>query len=150
VGAPERCALPDGVEWARDGKIPVPVVRTPLGRWLVTVPERGGGRVVAYCRVSPADQRDDLEWQAGRVAAGAAGCGLAVSQVVTEVGSGMIGHRRKLTRLLSDLSVTVISLSTGTVLPGSGSGIWPRRWPPQAAASWCWMRWRPPMTWYAM
>ena len=88
--------------------MPVPVVQTPSGRWLVTVPEPGEGRVVAYCRVSSADQRDDLERQAGRVAAGATGRGLAVSQVVTEAGSGMDGHRRKLTRLLSDLSATVI------------------------------------------
>ena len=88
--------------------MPVPVVQTPSGRWLVTVPEPGEGRVVAYCRVSSADQREDLERQAGRVAAGATGRGLAVSQVVTEVGSGMNGHRRKLTRLLSDLSATVI------------------------------------------
>ena len=95
-------------EWARDGKMPVPVVQTPSGRWLVTVPEPGEGRVVAYCRVSSADQRDDLERQAGRVAAGATGRGLAVSQVVTEVGSGMNGRRRKLTRLLSDPSATVI------------------------------------------
>jgi putative resolvase len=105
---------------------------------------------VAYCRVSSAGQRDDLERQAGRVAAGAVGCGLAVSQVVTEVGSGMDGRRRKLTRLLSDLSATVIVVEHWDVLPGSGSSIWPRRWPPQAAASWCWMRRRPPMTWYAM
>jgi putative resolvase len=84
------------------------VVQTPSGRWLVTVPEPGEGRVVAYCRVSSADQRDDLERQTGRVAAGATGRGLALSQVVIEVGSGMNGHRRKLTRLLSDPSATVI------------------------------------------
>jgi putative resolvase len=34
--------------------------------------------------------------------------GLAVDQVVTEVGSGMNGHRRKLTRILSDPAVTVL------------------------------------------
>jgi putative resolvase len=88
--------------------MPVPVVQTPSGRWLVTVPGPGEGRVVAYCRVWSADQRDDLERQAGRVAAGATGRGLALSQVVTEVGSGMNGHRRRLTRLLSDPSATVI------------------------------------------
>ena len=75
-------------EWARDGKMPVPVVRTPSGRWLVTAPELGEGRVVAYCRVSSADQRDDLERQAGRVVAGATGRGLVVAQVVSEPGLG--------------------------------------------------------------
>ena len=95
-------------EWARDGKMPVPVVQTPSGRWLVTAPELGEGRAVAYCRVSSADQRDDLERQAGRVVAGATGRGLVVAQVVSEAGSGMNGHRRKLTRILSDPAVTVI------------------------------------------
>ena len=88
--------------------MPVPVVRTPSGRWLVTVPEPGEGRVVAYCRVSSADQRDDLERQAGRVAAGATGRGLAVSQVVTEVGSALDGTRREFLALLRDGSVTTI------------------------------------------
>jgi putative resolvase len=72
--------------------MPVPVVQAPSGRWLVTAPGLGEGRVVAYCRVSSADQRDVLERQAGRVVA--AGRGLVVAQVVSEVGSGMKGHRR--------------------------------------------------------
>jgi putative resolvase len=66
------------------------------------------GRVVAYCRVSSADQKDDLERQAGRVVTGATERGLAVGQVVAEIGSGMNGHRRKLTRLLSDPAVTIL------------------------------------------
>ncbi|MGN9807698.1 recombinase family protein [Micromonospora sp. L32] len=66
------------------------------------------GRVVAYARVSSADQRDDLERQAGRVVTGATERGLSVDQVVTEVGSGMNGHRRKLTGLLSDPAVSVL------------------------------------------
>jgi putative resolvase len=44
----------------------------------------------------------------GRVVTGATGQGLAVGQVVSEIGSGMNGHRRKLTRLLSDPAVSVI------------------------------------------
>ena len=42
------------------------------------------------------------------MAAGATGCGLVVAQVVSEAGSGMNGHRRKLTRILSGPAVTVI------------------------------------------
>lgn len=94
--------------------MPVAVVQTPSGRWLVTAPELGAGRVVAYCRALPADQRDDLERQAGRVVAGAAGRGLVVAQVVSEVGSGMNGHCRKLTRILSDPAGTVIVVRPGT------------------------------------
>lgn len=63
---------------------------------------------MAYCWVSSAGQRDDLERQAGRVVAGAAGCGLVVAQVVSEAGPGMNGHRRKLTRILSGPAITVI------------------------------------------
>jgi putative resolvase len=37
----------------------------------------------------------------------------------------MNGHRRKLTRLLSDLSATVIVVEHGDRLTGSGSSIWP-------------------------
>ena len=40
--------------------------------------------------------------------AGAAELGLAVGRVVSEVGSGMNGHRRTLIRVLSDPAATVI------------------------------------------
>jgi len=95
--------------WYREGSLPVPAQR--VGRLiLVDQPASGrdAGRVVAYCRVSSADQKDDLERQAGRVVAGATGQGLALGQVVSEIGSGMNGHRRKLTKLLSDPAATVI------------------------------------------
>jgi putative resolvase len=95
--------------WFREGKLPVPARRA--GRLILVDPEpkpADVGRVVAYCRVSSADQKDDLERQVGRVVAGAIGFGLGVDQVVCEVGSGMNGHRRKLTRLLSDPSATVL------------------------------------------
>src|SRR5450759_1448437 len=74
-------------EWAKDGKMPVPVVQTPSGSWLVIEPE---APVVA------------------RVVLGATWQGLAVSEVVTEVGSGLNGRRRKLHRILSDPTVTVL------------------------------------------
>ena len=95
--------------WYREGKLPVPARRA--GRLILVDPDPKpveGGRVVAYCRVSSADQSDDLERQVGRVVTGATGRGLAVNQVVTEVGSGMNGHRRKLTRVLSDPAATVL------------------------------------------
>jgi putative resolvase len=71
-------------------------------------PERPTGRVVAYCRVSSADQKPDLERQAGRVVTGATALGLAVAEVVTEIGSGLNGKRRKLHRLLADPDAAVI------------------------------------------
>jgi putative resolvase len=96
-------------EWARDGKMPVPVVQTPSGSWLVVEPEVPvSGRTVAYCRVSSADQKQDLDRQVSRVVQGATGLGLAVAEVLTEVGSGLNGKRRKLHRVLSDPTATVI------------------------------------------
>jgi putative resolvase len=94
--------------WFREERLPVPARR--VGRLILVeaADPMASGRVVAYCRVSSADQKDDLERQAGRVVAGATGLGLAVGQVVCEVGSGMNGHRRKLTRVLSDPAATVI------------------------------------------
>ena len=96
-------------EWAKDGTMPVPVVQTPSGSWLVIEPEAPVvGCVAACCRVSSADQKPDLERQVACVVLGATWQGLAVSEVVTEVGSGLNGPRRKLHRILSDPTVTVI------------------------------------------
>jgi putative resolvase len=89
--------------------MPVPVRQAPSGTWLVDEPAREvTGRVVAYCRVSSAEQKPDLDRQVARVVQGATGLGLPVADVVTEVGSGLDGRRRKLHRLLSDPGVAVI------------------------------------------
>jgi putative resolvase len=66
------------------------------------------GRVVAYCRVSSADQKTDLDRQVARVVTGATARGFVVAEVVTEIGSGLNGERRKLHRILSDPSARVI------------------------------------------
>jgi putative resolvase len=87
-------------QWARDGKMPVPVVKTASGRYMVL--DRTAevtGRTVAYCRVSGTDQLAELA---------ATAMGLTVTEVVGEVGSGMDGDRPKLARLLRDASVGVI------------------------------------------
>ncbi|MFE4771540.1 recombinase family protein [Streptomyces sp. NPDC056713] len=80
--------------WAKEGRMPVPVRQTPSGTWLVDGPSvEASGRVVAYCRVSLADQKPDLDRQVARVVQGATGLGLPVTEVVTEVGSGLSGRR---------------------------------------------------------
>ncbi|GAA0397010.1 hypothetical protein Acor_62190 [Acrocarpospora corrugata] len=57
--------------------MPVPVVKTATGRYLVLEQAADGqGRTVAYCRVSSADQKGDLERQAGRVVTAATGMGI--------------------------------------------------------------------------
>lgn len=96
--------------WAKNGQMPVPVVKTATGRYLVLAENAPAdvGRAVAYCRVSSADQKADLERQAGRVAAGATALGLTLTEVVTEVGSGLNARRPKLAKLLRDPRVTCI------------------------------------------
>ncbi|OQR61257.1 integrase [Streptomyces maremycinicus] len=95
--------------WAKEGRMPVPVRQTPSGTWLVDEPAvEASGRVVAYCRVSLADQKPDLDQQVARVVQAVTGLGLPVAEVVTEVGSRLDGRRRTLHRLLSDPRAAVI------------------------------------------
>lgn len=61
-----------------------------------------------HARVSSVDQRPDLDRQVARVSAWATGHGLSVEQIVTEVGSGLNGKRRRFLSLLNDQSVTMI------------------------------------------
>ncbi|MDQ0934523.1 putative resolvase [Streptomyces turgidiscabies] len=58
--------------------------------------------------MSSADQKAGLDRQAARVVSGANGLGLAVAEVVTEIGSGLDGRRRELHRLLADPGAAVI------------------------------------------
>ena len=94
--------------WAKNGQMPVPVIKTPTGRYLVQETTQPTGRTVAYCRVSSSGQRADLERQAGRVVAAATAQGLTIADVVSEVGSGLNGNRPKLAKLLRDQQVSTI------------------------------------------
>ncbi|WP_406042954.1 IS607 family transposase [Micromonospora sp. NBC_00898] len=93
------------------GALPVPTYR--LGR-LIMVGEPlaaampDAGQVVVYARVSSADQRVDLDRQVARVTVWATGRHLAVSRVVTEVGSAFSSDRKKFLALLRDPAVTTI------------------------------------------
>ena len=63
---------------------------------------------MVYARVSSAEQKADLDRQVARVTAWATGQHLAVSRVVTEVGSALNGHRKKFLALLRDPAVSTI------------------------------------------
>ena len=89
--------------WFREGTLPVPAQR--VGRLILVEtpsPEKVSNRAVCYGRVSSHDQRGDLDRQVARISAWATAHGLAIAEVVTEVGSGANGKRRKLARLLAD------------------------------------------------
>jgi putative resolvase len=95
--------------WFREGTLPVPAER--VGRLIlvnVDVAKREPARTVLYARVSSHDQRSDLDRQVARLTGWAAGQGMAVAEVVVEVGSGMNGKRRRLARLLADATATTV------------------------------------------
>jgi putative resolvase len=93
--------------WFYAGKMPVPTERTHTGRIMVRIEEPAATdeRTVLYARVSSSDQKADCARQADRLRALAAAHGWANVEVVTEIGSGLNGHRKQLVRLLSDPTV---------------------------------------------
>ena len=96
--------------WVRQDRMPVPWSRTPSGTILVqeAVPPSANGPVALYARVSRNDQKHDLERQLGRLTEYAPRNGMAVVRSVSEIGSGLNGHRPKLRRLLADPLVQTI------------------------------------------
>jgi len=96
--------------WFHAGTMPVPARRLASGTIVVQDEPLtpGGGRTVAYCRVSSHDQRHDLERQAARVGLWASEHGLSIDEVVTEVGSALNAKRPRLARLLADSEVARI------------------------------------------
>ena len=84
-----------------------------LGRLVVVVEQVTGvgertGQVVVYARVWSAGQRAVLDRQVARVATWVTGQRLAVSGVVTEIGSTLGGHCKKFLALLRDRCVSSI------------------------------------------
>ena len=103
-------------KWCRQGTMPVPVEQTPTGMWLIhdpkyetaSQPSPAGSRTVCYARVSSGGRKGDLQRQADRLKAFAVGMGVEHPEIVTEMGSGVNGNRRKLNRLLADPTVGTI------------------------------------------
>ena len=95
--------------WFRAGILPVPSKQLPTGTILVEpVPlaEKRGAAV--YARVSSGDQKQDLERQVARLVEHATAKGLSIVKSVSEIGSGLNGHRAKLIGLLRDPTIGAI------------------------------------------
>ena len=96
--------------WFRAGTLPVPARQ--IGRLILVgdleIAPSTPGPTVIYARVSSADQRDDLDRQVSRVSTWATSHGHSIDRVVTEIGSGLNGKRRKFLALLADPAVTTI------------------------------------------
>jgi putative resolvase len=97
--------------WFREGKLPVPAERLPTGTIVVAggvSSSAGPSSATVYARVSSHGQRADLDRQVARLTNWATANGMAVAEVVTEVGSGMDGRRPKFARVLADPAVATI------------------------------------------
>ena len=62
-------------------------------------------RTVLYARVSSSDQKADCDRQAARLRALATAKGWTNVEVISEIGSGLNGHRKGLVRLLADPAI---------------------------------------------
>jgi putative resolvase len=99
--------------WFKHGKMPVKAIQTPSG--MILVEEEVGAKVqtrlkstVIYARVSSHDQKKDLDSQVARMSIYAADNGLVVTKILTEIGSGLNGNRKKLLDILADKSIDII------------------------------------------
>jgi putative resolvase len=95
-------------KWFKAGKLPVPAEQTPTGTILVKEGSEEFGMVALYARVSSADQKSDLDGQVSRLLAYANKRGWEVGKAITEIGSGLNGHRPKLMKLLVDPKIQVV------------------------------------------
>lgn len=95
--------------WWKAGTLPVKAEQMASGTVIITEDVHPvNASVGLYARVSSSDQKNDLEAQLGRLSAYANSNGLIVVSAVTEIGSGLNGHRPKIIKLLSDPNVSVI------------------------------------------
>jgi predicted site-specific integrase-resolvase len=92
------------------GQLPVTSEQLPTGTILVypEQPEAQQCNVALYARVSSSDQKEDLQRQLQRLRDYAASQGFRVVKEVSEVGSGLNGHRKKIHALLKDSSLSMI------------------------------------------
>jgi predicted site-specific integrase-resolvase len=95
-------------KWWKAGKLPVAAEQMPTGTIIIKEQKTVPGSVALYARVSSHDQKKDLDGQLGRLSAYAVSKGWSVSKAVTEVGSGLNGHRPKLMKLLADPGISII------------------------------------------
>ena len=95
--------------WWREGTLPV--LARKLGRLILVAPDTaadltGQDGAGLYARVSPHDQKADLDRQVARLSAWATAPGVPVVRIEAGVGSGVSGTWAKARRLLADPRVT--------------------------------------------
>lgn len=94
--------------WFKEGKLPVIAEQTKTGTILVKEIFSHENSVAIYARVSSSDQKRDLDQQVARLVAYANAKGWVVAHTITEIGSGLNGHRPKLMKLLTNSNIKII------------------------------------------
>ena len=92
----------------QQGQLPIRAEQFVTGTIIVHPEESRTQRVVLYGRVSSTDQKADLLRQMERLRAFASTKGWQIASEVTDIGSGLNGHRRGVLRLLADKTATHI------------------------------------------
>lgn len=95
-------------KWDRDGKLVA--LRTPTNRryyshqqfleYIGLAPKEETALVIAYCRVSNASQKEDLARQVDYIQDFARNSGIIISNVMTDIGSGLNFKRNNFIKLL--------------------------------------------------
>jgi putative resolvase len=93
--------------WFKAGTLPR-AEQMPSGTVVVHEDETPSAAVALYARVSSHEQKDQLAAQLGRLSEYASREKLLVIRAITEIGSGLNGHRPKLMKLLGDPSISAI------------------------------------------
>ena len=107
------------------GTLPPELQPQKIGNIIYVLANPGAptGRIAGYARVSSAEQKPHLEPQANRIWAYAGINGLFLSEVVSEVASGLNDRRPKLRELLSDPTVHTLIVEHGDRLARFGAGM---------------------------
>ena len=94
----------------KNGTLPVKAQQLATGTILIYEDQKTDidEKTILYARVSSNDQKQDLERQVERLKLFAASKGYTITDIVTEIGSGLNQNRSKINKILSDNSVTNI------------------------------------------
>jgi putative resolvase len=82
------------------GQLPIPAEQLATDTILVPPPAQSEAQYIVYARVSSADQKDDLDQQIARVMSFAGKHKLPAVDTITENGSSLNGHRKRLQPIL--------------------------------------------------
>ncbi len=110
MGKTKRSIKQDCLAISASRDFPEQIGQLPTGTYIIgeketkTIPQQGA----VYARVSSHDQKEDLQRQLQRLREYAKSNQLIRRKEVFEIASGLNGHRRKLTRLLADSSISFI------------------------------------------